>query len=352
MDQETQAAPSTATETTVSTDNQTFDIPRSGTPEYDEWRNTGNLPEKDKPKTEEAASSDPSKEATSEEAPESEPGKHTQESRRKPGAEARIGELTSRVKQLEKDLEDARRPKQETKADPSPAKPANYQEWRKEFRPAKWIEEYASQNPEASYEEANAAMADHLADVRDQFRNFEQQQNAQQQSLNAKVNEARARYGERFDEVLQPTLNTIVSDAGVNPNVKAMLNDSDVIADLIYTLGSDSATLAKFLSMAKSEPGKAIRYLAVVENGIIEELSKNTARNDKGQFSSEKETPAPAKRGPESAAEPPISIGNRGAGTMDESERAFQAIGRGDAKATRAWLDAENAKDLRRHRGV
>lgn len=354
MDTQTaaEATPSVATESTP-------EIPRSGTAEYAQWRIDGTLPEKKQSQPAESTPADASKETISDNAPEPETGKSTQETRRKPGAEARIGELTSRVKQLERDLEEARRPKttqaESSTAKSAPTQPQNYREWRKTFKPSKWVEKYGQENPEATYEDATAACADFQADVRDQFRQIEQQRDSQTKELNSKVTDARARYGEKFDEVVWPTLNTIVTDSGVNPNVKAMLNDSDVVTDLLFTIGSDQKTLNDFLSMAKSQPGKALRYLAVVENGIIEELSTGkSGRNERGQFTSSKseETVAPAKRGPENAPEPPIEIGSRGSGPMDESARALSAAGRGDPNAFRQWKKAEDAKEMRRRRGL
>ncbi len=337
-----EAAPSAAIESIP-------EIPRSGTPEYAEWRMTGELPEKKQPETAETAAADLSKATNSDESGDSAPTK-TQEKpgKRRPDVEARFKQYTDRIDKLERDLEEARRPKS-TQAESSTARPAppqNYQEWRKAFKPSQWIEDYAKANPAATYEDSTAAMYDHLGDVRDQFHSFEQQR----QILAAKVNEARSRYGDSFDEVVKPTATVIQNDQAIPFVVKAMLDESEVMPDVVYTIGSDKKTLNDFIALAKSQPGKALRYLAVVEHGIIEELAKG--RNDKGQFMPKSEPSAPVKRGPESAPEPPLEVGNRGSGTMDESERAFKAIERGDTKATRDFLRSENAKDLRRRRGA
>src|ERR1700761_3049307 len=187
MSEETQAAPSTA----VVEAPQTFDIPRSGTDEYATWRNTGELP-KVQPKTEDPAPSDTVKEQTTDEPGDSAPSTQEKQSKRRPDVEARIKQLTDRTKELEVQLEEARRPK-ETKADPSPAKPAQpqtYKDWRAEFKPQKWVEQYTKEHPDASYEDATAAMADHLGDVRDHFRAIEQQRQSQEKELNDKVSDA------------------------------------------------------------------------------------------------------------------------------------------------------------------
>lgn len=364
MPEETQAvaAPSAAVVEAPS-----LEIPRSNSPEYVEWRKTGTLPEKKEPepKNAESLAADTSKETHSEadeaeSAPDTDSGKKQQESRRKPGAEARIGELTAKLKQLERDLEEARKPKS-TQAESSPARqeqpqqPQTYQDYRKAFKPAEWIEGYAKANPDSSYEEANAAMVDHLADARDYFRQIEQQRQQQANALQELARKAKEKYPD-FDEVKTSFLGKVISNQGkplIPQPVFDIIESSDYLADVVYTIGSDEAEAAAFVEMAKTNPAKAVRYVAKVESLIEAELAK--PRNDKGQFAANEDEPAPktpAKRGPESAPAPPLEINARGSGTMDEAERAFQAIERGDAKAVRAFMAAENAKDLRRRRGV
>src|ERR1700761_3422135 len=114
------------------------------------------------------------------------------------------------------------------------------------------------------------------------------------------------------------------------------LNRSRVLPDLLFTIGSDPSTLASFQEKGEADPWGAIDYIVLTESLIQEELAKGssvtaeTGRNEKGQFTAKPETAAPpAKRGPESAPEPPIEIGSRGSGTADASERAFQQIERG-----------------------
>jgi hypothetical protein len=281
----------------------------------------------------------------------------TQESRRKPDVEARFKKLTDELKAVRTELEEARRPKT-TQAESSPAKPAqpqNYQEWRKAFKPTEFVSKYAEQNPDASYEDAQAAMADFLADAKDHFRSIEQRVTSEKQALESKVGEARSRY-ENFDEIKSSFLSAVVSDKGtplIPLHVLGIINDSDVLPDLLYTIGSDQAEMQKFVEMAKTNPNKAIRYVARVEDLIQQELSKgSSARNDKGQFVADKVIEAaPAKRGPESAPEPPIDIQNRG-GVVDGSDRALKNVERGSSKDFRAWKEAEDRKELARRRGA
>ena len=117
-----------------------------------------------------------------------------------------------------------------------------------------------------------------------------------------------------------------------------------MLPDLLFTLGSNQADFARFLALAKTNPGKAIRYLAAIESGIVEALQKPAK--------TETETPAtPARRGPENAPPPPIEIGNRG-GPVDDTERLLKAAANGDRNATRQLLEAENRKMLARRRGA
>lgn len=362
MNQETVQAESSAATPAVEPD---LEIPRSGTPEYAEWRKSGKLPEKtqDQPKPEESAPSDAPKETESEAEPDSEAESSpapeaAQKQEKRSNADTRKSQLTAEIKELLKQRDalkseiSARQtpPAESSKAESE--RPQNYQQWRKSFRPSQWMEDYAKANPEASYEDQTAAMADYLGDVREQFRAFEQRAAEQRQSIERAAEDARQRYGDGFDAARNTFTSATLGSRGeplVPVEVLSLVSDSDVLADLVYTIGSNAEETAKFAQMAKTNPNKAIRYIALTENLIREELSKATPRNEQGRFA--KEEP-PAKRGPESAPEPPIEIGNRGSKPMDESERAFSAIERGDPKAVRAWIQAENAKELRRRKGM
>jgi len=92
-----------------------------------------------------------------------------------------------------------------------------------------------------------------------------------------------------------------------------MLNDSEVLPDLLYTLGSDPKELASFLNLAKTAPGKALRYIALTESLIREELESGT-----------KETKPPAKP-ITSAPKPPAEVGGRASTPGDQLEAAAKA---------------------------
>lgn len=337
----------------------TFDIPRSGTPEYVKWRTDGTFPDKTQPEVEESAPSGTVKEpqADSGESPAPlTPQERTERDKRK--SKERWDDMLTEQKRLKAEIEALKAPKPESQSKPAeqkPAQPRNYQEWRKNFKAAEWVQQHIKDNPETSYEDANAAMADHLSDVRDNFRSFEQQQQAALAKTAAKVKEAEAKY-ENFKETTTPFIKEFLDDPAIPLAVKMMAGDSEVWTDLVFTIASDPQSKAEFLEMAKANPGKALRYIAKVEALIGEELDKgkeSTADRDAGgKFVAKKPEPqTPAKRGPESAPEPPLEIGNRGSGPMDESERALKAAERGDPKAFSEWRRAEDKRELARRRG-
>jgi hypothetical protein len=292
--------------------------------EYSQYRESGELPERFKPA--EIAAPAPVEEKTEGEVPESVPDSEPEQQQEKDKGKPKGKTAEDRIAQLEATIERIKRGaglERKTEVAPvteQPKAPESYADYRKSFKASEWIAEYAKQNPEAAYEDATAAMADHLADVRDQFRSIEQQRQAQTKELNDKVADARARYGEKFDEVLRPTLDTIVSNARINPNVKAMINDSEVVADLIFTIGSDQKTLDSFVAMAETNPGKALRYIAIVENGIVEELAgqgEEKPRDEAGKF-----TASPAKP-KTSAPKPPSPVSGVSTGAFDVSDESL-----------------------------
>jgi len=363
-----EAAPSAA----PAVETPSLEVPRSG-PEYDTWRKTGALPEKKSQPTNAApATADPSKETHSapegaEPAPESESGEPTQEIKRKRTAEARIDQMTARMRQLERELEEARRsqtrkdPAESSTATAKPQPPQSYADYRKNFKPTEWQAQYMAQNPDAPWEDVQAAMVDHLADARDYFRNIEQQKRAVLQTVEEKANAARAVYGEKFDEVRVNFLSQITDEQGnalngFPQNMLEIMSQSPNMAHLVYVIGEDPQAAAEFVHMAKTDRYKAYRYLARVEDQIEANLagrSDSATRNERGQFTkNEQAPPPPAKRGPESAPEPPIEIGSRGSGPVDESERALKNVERGSSKDFRAWKEAEDRKELARRRGA
>lgn len=335
---ETQAASSPA---------ETPDVFNGETPtmqEYSNWRETGKLPERFKPaETVEAATTDAQEktesEVETESAGESETPKPEVVQEHKPkNAAQRIAQLEAAIEaEWEKDDPDLvkvgqwnatidkingrpskRKPEAappQTTVEQPKGQPQNYAEWEQAFKPEEWIEEYAKANPQASYEKANAAMFSHMLNVREQFRSIEQQIQAQKQALDSQVNDARERY-EDFDEIKDAFIGKVLTDKGtplIPLPVLGIINDSPLMADVLYTIGSDEDELNKFVKMAQQRPNDAIRYIARVESLIEEEFSKQAAP---GKAPERQKTSAPP---------PPTPVGGSSARSFDVNDESLSA---------------------------
>jgi hypothetical protein len=303
--------------------------------EFSKYREDGTIPERFKTAEEaEQVANDAPEETAETDEPESDPEEAQEQPQKVSPAEKRIKQLLAEKKELQRKLEAAAKP---THSDSStaqaPRAPQNYQEYRQAFKPSMFIEEYTKAHPEASYEDANAAMADHLFDVRKHFETIETRVNAEKQALESRVSDARDRYAD-FDEIKDNFLAKTISDKGtplIPLPVLSIINDSDVMAHLLYTIGSDEAELAKFVDMAKSNPNKAIRYVTKVESLIAEELakpSKTPVRGNDGKFA------APEKR--QTSAPKPVSPVSGG------SSRAFDV--NDDSLSPEEWMRQRNKK--------
>lgn len=295
-----------------------------------EFRKTGELPKPETPQKEESAPSteetpEPEAEGTpeGEEKPAEGTQKKPQESKRRPDAEQRIKQLTDRIKQLET----AQKPAQ-VEAPP----PVQVKQEAPQTRQKPTAEDKDGDKPKyATYEDFVEDLADWKAEQRIAAQQREQQQQTQQREFKARIDEAKSRYGaEKFEEILAPAVNAIIGDQSVSGVVKTMLNESEVLPDLMYTIGSDPKELASFLEMAKSNPGKALRYIALTESLIRDELDGNKESKD---------TIPPVKPQTQ-AAKPPSEVGGRAASPGDPLEAAAKA---GDyrsfkAEATRRQL--------------
>jgi len=298
--EETQAASSTA-------EVDVFQGQQPSVAEYDSYRRTGELPERFKPAepAESAPADSPEETAETTDAPDSDPEEAQEPPQKVSPAEKRIKQLLAEKKDLERKLA----AQQDAKPDPSPARPQqpqNYQEYRAAFKPSQFIEDYAKSHPDASYEDANAAMADHLLDVRDHYKGIETRVSAEKQALESKVSEARERY-ENFDEIKDAFLAQTLSPTGsplIPIDVLSSINDSDMLADLLYVIGGDEKTLKDFIALAKADPRKAIKRVGWFESQIAEQVAakpKETPdRGEDGKFKApeRKQTQAPKPPSP------------------------------------------------------
>jgi hypothetical protein len=285
-----------------------------------EFRRTGTMPEA--PKTEATAASPETVKVESSSASEAaKPQESTGKKAAKPHitAEERISQLESTIEKIRKEAGLRKTPQAESS--PAPVVQPSQAQSQKEPTP-----EDVDQDGKPrfkTYEEYTKALArwevrQELAEERER-----EQQRSMAKELNAKVSDARTRY-ENFDEVLQPTVTAIVSDPQVAPVVKQMLNDSEYLPDLMFTIGSKPEELAKFLTMAKESPGKAIRYLALTESLIHEELSGAPKTAPSEEPPAKPQTKAP---------KPPAEVGGRAASPPDALVSAAAA---GDFRAFKA----------------
>jgi hypothetical protein len=114
-------------------------------------------------------------------------------------------------------------------------------------------------------------LADWKAEQRVAQYQRQQQEQAARAEVAKKVEAAKTRY-ENFDEISRPFVKSFVDDASIPMPVKVMVSESEVWPDLVFTLAGDAQKSAEFLEMARTQPGKALRYIAKVESLIQEEL--------------------------------------------------------------------------------
>ena len=309
--------------------------PNPDSPEYANWRVTGQIP--DPPKAE------PRPEKT---APVSETGDRQQE-RRPSKAEARLNELLqdlkragltpSELKSFKREVRqaaEAERPPEQT------VKPADDTPKRPKYEDFKTLEEY--QAADDKYREELTDFRIRKAIQEDRQR---QAQEAGQREMRERLAKAKERYGDGADTRIIQTAKDIFNDGNVNPAVKAVLNDSDVLVDVMYVMGSKADDLAEFLEEAKTAPGKAIRRAVLLERLVKEELAKSVkpAKSDPDEEVEDEEEPPPAKKvtkvGP-----PPREASGRAAAPPDEVSSAVAA---NDA---RRYFKEQNQRDLHRRR--
>ena len=261
------------------------------------------------------------------------------ETRRKPDAEARIKELSARAKQLERELEKARKPKETKNAESSTARQTDTRPATPEAAPGtrpkpQLGEKDAEGKPKyASYEDYTEDLigwkAEQIVAKQEQARQAQQQQ----QALSKQLDEARGRYTD-FDSVAKPLIEDMLKPE-ISREVFAVINDSPVLADLLYTIGGTAATRADFLEACRHNPGKALRVALLMEQEIVKELGKGKAA---GVQDGARET-APATPKPR-APKPPAEVGGRGASGEDAlitaaKARDFRSF---DAEQTRRAL--------------
>lgn len=317
--------------------------------EYREWRQTGKMPEAKLAESKSKEESTPSKSAaeTAEKtAPDSETGKHQEKTRN--NAETRLNEIL-------RDLKDAglspselktfrREAKAAAEAQPKvePERTAKPAEAPKRPKLAdfdtydQFDEALDTWNANRSKEEAKRAV--------DEYRS-QQASEAQTRELQGQVDAATKRYGADAGKIISNAASEIVGDQSINPAVAAILQGSDVLTDVLYTLGSKPEDLAEFVALAKSKPGAAIRKVVLIEQLVREELAGSASkeapvRGEDGKF--QKTTPEPKIT---KAPPPPKEVSGHGAAPPDEVETAASSAD------FRRYRDAANRRDIAARKG-
>lgn len=281
-----------------------------------EWKKTGELP--GTPKTEEPAASTveaPSSETAPEGEAKPEPAQtKPQEKKPKPTADERIAQLEATIEKIRKGSGSERKTETAPVAQTPPSAP--------QTRPKPTAEEKDGDKPKYStYEDFVEDLADWKAEQRIATQQREQQEQNQKREFSAKVAESEQRYGDKFKETVAPAANAISEAIPANHIVQVMLNESEVLPDLLFTIGSDAAELADFVKMAKENPGKALRYIALTESLIRDELAQKPAKT---------ETPVKPQT---QAPKPPAEVGGRATSPGDQLTEAAKA---GDFRAFKA----------------
>lgn len=262
----------------------------------------------------ESAAADTSKETKTEDAADSAANK-TQKNHRKPdlNAETRIKELLARATKAERELEEARKPKETKPAESSTAKQAEQKP--AEPAPTRPKPTMADKGPDgkpkyASYEVYNEDLVDWKVEQRDAAREREQQATQAKQALGKQLEEARGRYTD-FDSVTKPLIQEML-EPDIPREVFAVINDSPVLADLLYRIGGTEASKTDFLETCRTNPGKALRVALLMEQEITAELAKGKAAatvKKVGEGEAEATSAAVKPRAPK----PPAEVGGRGA---------------------------------------
>ena len=322
MSEETQAASSPA-------EVDVFQGQQPSLAEYNQYRQSGELPERFKPTAEPAPADAPEEtEAPEGDEPETEPDSEPEEIQESKGsgAEKCIKQLLAKTKELERKLAE----KQDVKPESSPALEIP----QARTKPTANDTDKDGKPKYSTYEDFVEDLADWKAEQRLETARREQAQFEANKALQSKLDQARERYDDA-DDVIFPASRAIQT-AKIPQVVKEVFGQSDVFIDLCYVVGSDPDELKKFINLANSNPRAAIGKVFEYERGIREELSpkSDTPRDDKGKFTA----PEPKKT---AAPKPPSPVGGASSRAFDVSDESLSPD---------EWMRKRN-QDLQRRKG-
>ena len=237
-----------------------------------------------------------------------EPGAAKQEPKpkAKPSAEERISQLTAERKAAEDRANDLDKRLKELEGKAAPKVESKPKEPLKRPNPFTW---------KGTPEEYEAAMDEYEKQRDSEAVTRVRQQQAQaetQKAMNAMLEDAAKKHPDAKEKIKAATSEVMSEKTPFY--IKAFVNDSDVLGELLYTL-SDFTTLNNLLETAKTNPGKALRVLRDMELDVQKALSKP---EEKVEAKPEEKAPEAKPRAPK----PPSEVGGRGAATEDADKAA------------------------------
>jgi hypothetical protein len=168
--------------------------------------------------------------------------------------------------------------------------------------------------------------------------------------MQARLDEAKTRYGAEAEPKIIDTARTVFEEKAVPPAIKTALGRSEVLVDALYVMGSDPDELSGFMQLAKTDPLEALRKWFTVEALVKQELGRAgpstkaaTAappRGADGKFLPP-EKPARTREAPA----PPVELNGNSSPPGDERERA---VSQGNFRAFKQDADR---RDMARFKG-
>jgi hypothetical protein len=197
---------------------------------------------------------------------------------------------------------------------------------------------------EQAYEQAMEAYEENLTSYKAQeaIEKFKKSEldKAERAELTAKMNEARSRYGDEAQGIITNTVALIVDDARIPIGVKTIINQSPVLTDLMYVMGQDPTDLDDFIKDARSDPGRAVRRVVLLERLVQEELKKRS--NATTIVTEGAENPKPKSK---MQIEPPEEVGGNKGSLPDPVQSAA------NSNDFARFRREANTRDLARMRG-
>jgi|HubBroStandDraft_5_1064220.scaffolds.fasta_scaffold17661_2 hypothetical protein len=188
---------------------------------------------------------------------------------------------------------------------------------------------FFTDNPKATYEDFVDAAAEHKAKwlLQQEIPKAiaaERQRLAVEsaaQTLQGKLSEAGERYGKEEAAKIVPAVDKIYSDPQVPHVIKAMLDRSDVLVDLVYAIGKENVDA--FIALSKSDPGVALEKLVELQSDVRKALKAGKPSADPAKPSPD--DPPEKKPTSETKAPPPkvpSEVGGRGTATEAPDKQA------------------------------